>query len=254
MPDDTPPADDSQQDRAENSGTTGESPFPGENDDPTPVVAELTVEHDDVVLGDAIRAAPSVTVEPNYRTADERSSLLVFFAVGGSLGEFEEALETDHTITNPVRLAATDDARAYRVRYGADTLRFTPVFADLGALVYESRSDGRRWTFHVRFPSRAAFASFREYCSANGVTLELFRLYQDGSSAGGATMGLTAQQWETLTVAHEMGYFEVPRGTTQEELARRLDVSPSAVSQRIRRATDQLMAAALDSSRIGPRF
>ena len=224
------------------------------SDGEEPVVAELAVEHEDIVLGDAIRAAPSVTVEPNYRTSDDRSPMLVFIAAGDSLPEFEAALASDHTITDPVRLAVTGDARAYRVRYGADALRFTPVLANLGGLVYDNRSDGRRWSFHVRFPSRAAFASFRNHCSENDVALELFRLYQADPTAGGGALGLTAQQWETLTTAHEMGYFEVPRRTTQEELARRLNVSPSAVSQRIRRATNQLLAATLDSSQFGARI
>jgi len=46
----------------------------------------------------------------------------------------------------------------------------------------------------------------------------------------------------------------VPRGVTQEELARQLDISPSAVSQRIRRATNQLLAETLASARFHSRF
>lgn len=234
------------------SGPTGSDCPVAAGSDEDPVVAELAVEHRDVVLGDAIRAAPSVAVEPNYRTSDDRSPLLVFTVADGALDEFDAALATDHTVTDPLLLAATDDARAYRVRYTPEALRFTPVLADLGALVYDARAEGRTWSFHLRFPSRAAFATFRNYCSTNSVTLQLFRLYQDGPTAGGGDLGLTARQWETLTIAHEMGYFDVPRGTTQEELAARLDVSPSAVSQRIRRATNQLLAETLGSSQLGP--
>lgn len=225
-----------------------------DGDDRAPVVAEIVVDHRDVVLHDAITAAPSVTVEPNYRTTDDRSPVLVFTAVDGPLDEFGAALATDRTVRNPALLARTEDTRAYRVRYGPDTLRFTPVLSDLGALLYEARAEGGRWTFRVRFPSRAAFTALRSYCSTNDVELTLSRLYRDGETAAGGTFGLTDRQWETLSIAHEMGYFEVPRATSQEELARRLDVSPSAVSQRIRRATNQLLGETLDPSRFDAEF
>lgn len=46
---------------------------------------------------------------------------------------------------------------------------------------------------------------------------------------------LTEQQQETLQLAVERGYFEVPRKTTCEELAAELGVSTSAVSTQLRR-------------------
>lgn len=222
--------------------------------DDAPVLAELSVEHRNAVLGDATAAAPAVTVEPDYRTADDRSSILVFTAVGESLDAFDAALATDNTVRDPSLVAATADARAYRVRYAPETVRFTPVFAELGALLFDARAEDRRWSYHVRFPSRDAFAAFRNFCSANGATLTLSRLSQAGSTARDGGHGLTPSQWETLSIAHEMGYFEVPRDTTQEELASCLDVSPSAVSQRIRRATNQLLAATLESPQVGSQL
>lgn len=259
--DDDPYPDDAFPGSAVESNGREDTPDRPESNCPTapdgdvePVLAELAVEHPNVVLGDAIDAAPAVTIEPNYRTTDERSSILVFTAVGESLDEFDAALATDHTVREPLLVAAVADARAYRVRYAPDTLRFTPVLAELGALLFDARSEGRGWSYHVRFPSRAAFTTFRTYCSTNGVSLTLSRLYRNGSGTGSGDHGLTPQQWETLSVAHEMGYFEVPRAITQEELASRLDVSPSAVSQRIRRATNRLLTATLESSRFGPAF
>lgn len=217
--------------------------------DGDPVVAEFEVEHDDVVLSGALRAVPSVTVEPNYRTTGDRATWLVFTVGGWSLDEFDAALERDDTVRDSRLLSATDDERAYRVRYGPDVLRLTPALADLGAVLLDVRSRGRCWSLRARFPGRDAFASFREYCSANGATLELYKLY--GAESVGSALGLAPHQWETLATAHEMGYFEVPRGATQEQIARRLGVSSSAVSQRIRRATNQLLAETLDSARFG---
>lgn len=251
--DDAGPVSDADRNRGPTDSDPTTCSLGGDWDD-GPIVAELAVSHRDVVLGEAICAAPSVTVEPNYRTTEDGDAVLVFTAAGDSIVEFDAALAADHTVRDPQLLARTDGACAYRVRYAPETLRFSPTFAALGALLYDARTDGRSWSFHVRFPSRDAFAAFRDYCSSHDATLRLVKLSEDEQRTRGDDFGLTASQWHTLTTAYEMGYFEVPRGVTQEELARQLDISPSAVSQRIRRATNQLLAETLASSRFRSRF
>jgi len=51
---------------------------------------------------------------------------------------------------------------------------------------------------------------------------------------------LTDKQREVLDTAREMGYFEVPRDATAAEIAEELDISPQAVSERMRRAISAL--------------
>ena len=53
--------------------------------------------------------------------------------------------------------------------------------------------------------------------------------------------GLTAKQEMMLEVAHEHGYWAVPRGASLEDLANEMDLSAQAVSERLRRATKVLM-------------
>jgi len=52
---------------------------------------------------------------------------------------------------------------------------------------------------------------------------------------------LTERQQECLTVAQRLGYFEVPRECTLEELADALGVDKSSVSETIRRATARIV-------------
>lgn len=59
----------------------------------------------------------------------------------------------------------------------------------------------------------------------------------DRESRGSAIIdlgGLTEKQRHCLTVALENGFFDDPRGISQAELAHELDISPSAVSRRLR--------------------
>lgn len=61
------------------------------------------------------------------------------------------------------------------------------------------------------------------------------------------TLPLTTVQRETLAVACEQGYFNVPRETTLEELGAEFDISRQAVARRIRRGLNNLVSASLSS-------
>ena len=54
---------------------------------------------------------------------------------------------------------------------------------------------------------------------------------------------LTDRQQEVLEAAVELGYYEVPRGTTHEEIAATLDCSASVVGQHLRRIEQRLVSS-----------
>lgn len=53
--------------------------------------------------------------------------------------------------------------------------------------------------------------------------------------------GLPPRQREALVVAHEMGYYAVPRETTRDEVARALDCAPATASEHLRKAERHLV-------------
>jgi len=55
----------------------------------------------------------------------------------------------------------------------------------------------------------------------------------------------SARQREVLTLAHERGYYEIPKGVTTEELAADLDVSRRTLEEHLRRAEQKLVEAFL---------
>lgn len=57
---------------------------------------------------------------------------------------------------------------------------------------------------------------------------------RDGHEANESTGALTDEERETLRVALEKGYFEVPRAATLAEVADELDRSDVEVSRRLR--------------------
>lgn len=64
---------------------------------------------------------------------------------------------------------------------------------------------------------------------------------------------LSPRQRETLLVAYEEGYYEIPRKTTTDELASRLGVERRTAEDHLRRAENKLVAAMIDHVRTAPR-
>ena len=54
---------------------------------------------------------------------------------------------------------------------------------------------------------------------------------------------VTIKQWQALELAYERGYYDSPRGADLSDLASELEISKSAVSQRLRSAEATLVGA-----------
>ncbi|AXR77968.1 helix-turn-helix domain-containing protein [Natrarchaeobaculum sulfurireducens] len=59
---------------------------------------------------------------------------------------------------------------------------------------------------------------------------------------------LTAKQWQALELAYQRGYYETPRETDLSTLAAELDISKSAVSQRLRGAEATLIESVMHAN------
>lgn len=204
------------------------------------IVGDITLVHPDLLLTGAIQETPDVRVEPNYRTADGESTLLVFRVDCDALDTFESALACDHTVTDVLAVERETDFRVYRARLTDAVVPVTPTLGRLGVQIREVVGTGQGWTLRAQFPSRDVFSKFRSFCADNGVTFQVNRLsWADDEAESQAK--LTPCQHETLYTAYESGYFDVPRRISQKELAERIGVSSSAISQRLRRATSALL-------------
>jgi predicted DNA binding protein len=112
------------------------------------------------------------------------------------------------------------------------------------AVLYAERS-GSEWCFELLFPSYGAVSSFYRSCTDDGIDVSPRTVHDPDDANDAGNYGLTPGQRETLLVALEAGYFDVPRETDLRALGERLGVSDSAVSQRLRRGTKSLVDRAL---------
>ncbi|MEY7849517.1 helix-turn-helix domain-containing protein [Natrarchaeobius sp. A-rgal3] len=209
------------------------------------IIAQVRLDHDDLVLRPTLDRVPDISLEPEYWTAGETGQTLLFVtARGAEFGGLETALETDPTIREPILVDRYPDRRVYRVTLTERALTFTASTAEVGGRLLEVSSSRDGWLVQLRFPSRDALVAFNDACRADGVSVsvEHLRVSDDGDDG---VVTLTEKQQELLAVAYEEGYFDVPRGISQDELADHLGVSKSAISQRLRRAIAELCAASL---------
>lgn len=207
------------------------------------VVADVVVASP--VFAEAIRSVGDVEVRLEQEASTESMGAMWVLWVVADPAAFETALEADPTVREYERLATEGDRHQYRVslsRRGAEATVY-PCWAEVGGVFMAGRRGPgeEAWQGRIRFPDRDAVGEFLECCRRrSGVEVELERLVDDELRAG-PSYGLTDRQREVLRAALEAGYFEVPRENTLPELAARLGVSDSTVSESLRRGLGSLV-------------
>jgi hypothetical protein len=207
------------------------------------IVAQLHLRHPELVLQPAIQRAPAITIEPDYWTNGGAGRTLLFFtAYGPAFDDFETALGFDRTVEEPILLEQCRGRRSYRVELTDRALTLVEETAIAGGQLRRCSGSRGGWQYQLRFPGRDALVAFNAACRERdvSVSVEHLRLPDEQRTS---VLSLTEKQQELLAVAYEEGYFEVPRRISQDELADRLGVSKSAVSQRLRRAIGELCAS-----------
>ncbi|ELY76415.1 helix-turn-helix domain-containing protein [Natrinema pallidum] len=149
----------------------------------------------------------------------------------GRVSDYELTRTGDRTFTVYVRdLPAEVDARLLDLFTERSLVVLPPV---------EYRSD---WT--VRFSVVGDSDDLRRVLEGipDGIETTVDRVgeYDGGDAAVGT---LTARQRETLRVARELGYFDVPRSAGVEDVAAELDCAPGTAAEHLRKAEAAVMEA-----------
>lgn len=206
--------------------------------------------HDSPILQESLSQAPETTVryEETYQSSDGTDFL--FWAEGGGLATFDDALAADPTVTDPVLLTETQTRRLYRVTFTAhgETVVTVPCWSDLDISIIEATGSKEGWDLRMRMPSRDTLRQYRGFCEERDLRFRLKSIYEETAAANQADAQLTNVQREALVTARKLGYFDIPRQASMADVADHCDISSQAVSERIRRATVTLIDAALPTT------
>lgn len=199
-------------------------------------------------LGEAVGDAPRTTL--SWERTDvigEGRVCALLWAEGGDFEALEAGMHSDPTVEPPTRTVRVGERRLYQVEVTGEALDGTyPLLAEEGCLVQRAKGSCDGWELRVAFPDQPAVDRFFAHCRSTGLGFDVRRIYEERDEADSERFGLTPAQLETLRAAVELGYLDVPRENTLDDLGRRLGVSDTAASQRFRRGVKRLVENTLD--------
>lgn len=210
---------------------------------PYTLFVRARLSHPELPLVPALTAASETTVRPESPVLG--TDRFFFTGHGGDHAAFEDALADDPTVAASSLVTEFADRRVYRADLtDCGRERLSP-FAAADAYVHAARGTHDGWTIRMELPDRDAFVDFSRTCRAADVDLSLREMRDTGGVESYHDFGLSPEQERIIRTAYETGYFEVPRQVSQTDLAGSFDLSTSAVSQHLRRATAELVGNTL---------
>lgn len=220
------------------------------------LVAEYEIDCEALPLVEVAAAVPDATLEIRLVPTYDGPPPLTVTATGCDSDEIDRALASAAFVTEHALIGAAGDTRRYHVRsdVGMEE-RLGGHVDDVGELrelaasefvVDRNVATTTGWRQSGWFADRAAFDELSDFWQRNA-GFRLQRLARVGEPEAPGD-GLTDPQREALRVAYELGYFEVPRGASLEAVADELDVGPSALSERLRRAERRLVETTVAST------
>ncbi|WP_436925460.1 helix-turn-helix domain-containing protein [Halosimplex amylolyticum] len=219
------------------------APADGSGADTYDIDAEIRLSRSDLVLTPTITSLPPVSFSFDVHSWAGTGTDEVFVtASGGALDGLDAALDDDATVADYRTVAAFDTERLYRVTVSPDATRLMPAFDAVDAVVREVRATRDGWSVRAYVSARSVLTTLTDRFRAEDLSFDFVRLSRLGTVDDVDDVVLSEDQRELLAAAIDHGYFETPRGISQHDLASMFDVSPSAISQRLRTATGKLVA------------
>ena len=207
------------------------------------LLADFDAFSPELPLGPTIESMPALEIQVERTVALDPSRPIAFcwFTMDDvPVADLEQTLDSDVTISAFENVTVSNGRALYRIRQnGNDSIETYRRWVEIGGELLDCRFEDGLWNVRMRFPDRQAFTEYHEYLEGAGVDVTVHRL--SASPRSNHEGVLTQSQHEALVLAHDRGFFEIPRETSLEELAAALGISEQAVSERLRRGQGRLI-------------
>lgn len=205
------------------------------------IITEFSVPASAFALAHTFEETPDLTIEAERLATHSREWVMPFlWATGEDLDTFEAAMANDQTVAKVKKVDVSSGMGLYNVHWAESVMKLVDQIIDQHGIMLEAKAEEGMWYLKLRFLTRQRLSKFHTYFDENDYSFELLRLHEETAPIQ-REFDLTPAQREVLMAAMETGYFDVPRTTDINELAETLGVSSNAVSQRLRRATNNLV-------------
>lgn len=203
------------------------------------VIVDATVPSDAFVLGQVLSPAGDLEIRLTRFVSVGNAVIPYVWVEDHSLDEFEAAIAADDRVEEFEAVGTMGDRHLYRAEWADDIDGFVQALKDHEVVLSGAVGCDGRWSFTFVAPDRERFSTFYDACRAEDIPLDIRRLTDQETYD--PRYGLTEKQREALVLAHERGYFEVPKGATLQELSEELDISYQAVARRLDRGLQSLL-------------
>ena len=205
------------------------------------VITEFDVPAVNFELGRVLGLEPGMVAAIETVVATDEIVVPYLWVTGDDHGRLFERVGDHPTVEDVLVVDSRGDRTLYAVEWAASDDPMIAAISEEEADVLWARGTESTWTLVVRFPSYDSFVSFKASCRDAAVTVRVTRLYNRTTPEAGPWFGLTDRQRETLALAVERGYYDIPRAITTLELAGLLGIADQAVTERLRRGIATLV-------------
>jgi|AntDeeMetagen285_2_1112576.scaffolds.fasta_scaffold07680_2 hypothetical protein len=198
-------------------------------------IAELELPAEEFALWETLDAMPTARFEIVKVVARDRDCAIPYlWAKCDDLPALEDALANDPSVEEVARLEELEGEALYRMEWTYQIRVLVHILVEEEGTVLNARGGEGRWHFRILFPTRDSLSTTHEFCENADYSIAVEQVYELDSARQGR-FGLTEEQYETLTTALDLGFYEIPRGIDMEGLAAEFDISYQSVSERLRR-------------------
>jgi predicted DNA binding protein len=209
------------------------------------VIAELQVAGSEFALGRVLEAVSGIAIELENMVPLGKTPVPFFWVHNTQREEFEADLADQETVQDITKIDELNGKTLYALEWAINRDALFQGIEEQNAQILGATATMLDWEFELRFPTHEALSNFQRYCNREQIELSVRRIYNPTKPGTGPWFGLTPRQRETLLLAAEMGYYEIPRQCSTIDLAEELDISDQAVTERLRRAIVTLLSNTL---------
>lgn len=205
-------------------------------------VFEVEVPASTLALADAFERAPDVKFRMERTVGSRGDRTMPFVWVSGvESGRAADLLATDDSVADAEKLGEDGNAHLFEIVFDGGICAFAETLYERDGVVVRANATDGVWTLQLRFTDRSVVGEVfdDEFCREYEATVT--RLH-GASDAPTVRTGVTDKQRSALRLAFDEGYYDVPRTVDLREVGDRLGISRQAVSERLRRAHEVLVA------------
>jgi predicted DNA binding protein len=212
---------------------------------PMSIIVEFQVPSAAFELGRILDIEDISVIELESLVPVGESTVPLFWIHDSTRDSFVSSVQEHPAVNDTSTVDQFDDRVLFTLDWDADR---DHIFAGIGqhdGQLLSAVGTPRCWEFEIRFRSHDDLSAFMDHCEDADIAVDITRMYHPTEGGTGPWYGLTDRQRETLILAVEAGYYDIPRGCTTKDLADQIGISDQAVTERLRRAIASLTTSAL---------